>query len=293
MTRFPLWLGGVATILAVALAVPAVAQDDPVEDVTTIKQRKELEKQQRIDEYLRKKAEKQAREYEAEEAAEAGGNRPEPMSYREWKKGMMTSGLVAPVASGTSPTDTVRVDPKELRDNQERLLKGPLASDPETGPYLQRIDAGAAAPAEVAAFAGLLARRWYLPDAVDYYEAALKFDPANTEAMLNLGSVQLRRENLSGAEDAFRDVLKVDPNNGRAYYGLGAVLRRAGEYDQAVAAFVQALVLDPSLGDPTTNPQILNNDLALPVKMMVYERTVGGLGLPLVTIAGGELPTTP
>ena len=52
----------------------------------------------------------------------------------------------------------------------------------------------------------------------------------------------------------------------------------------AVVSDRRALVLDPSLADPRKNPQVVNNENLMAVKLLIYQNQAGSLGLPLLQI---------
>ena len=55
-------------------------------------------------------------------------------------------------------------------------------------------------------------------------------------------------------------------------------------YDDAIEEFKIALLLDPDLADPEKNPQVVHNELLLPVQLEIYQSNQGSSDLPLVPV---------
>ena len=53
-------------------------------------------------------------------------------------------------------------------------------------------------------------------------------------------------------------------------------------YDAAIEEYRRALVIDPSLSDPRKNPQVVNNENMVAVRLKIYQNQAGSLGLPLL-----------
>ena len=57
-------------------------------------------------------------------------------------------------------------------------------------------------------------------------------------------------------------------------------------------------MLDPDLGDARKNPQVVNNDHLLAVKLQIYQNQAGAFGLPLIQMqkpepGKGQTPAKP
>jgi len=99
------------------------------------------------------------------------------------------------------------------------------------------------------------------------------------------------RKDYGAAGKAFGNVLDIDPNHARAHYGMGTTLMAYKKFDEAVDEYYAALTLDPTLGDPTVNPQAINNELLTLVKLKIFEREAESLGLPLVDVSEDKAGT--
>jgi tetratricopeptide (TPR) repeat protein len=129
---------------------------------------------------------------------------------------------------------------------------GPVSPGAATGP-----DAGAAAgparPLSPEMLAGMLeAARQSLfagrySEAIPAYQAVLKRDPRNVNAMSHLGYIVALGGHADAALEAFDKALAIDPNYPPAYFFRGQVLAEAkGDRAGAARAWERFLVLVPS-----------------------------------------------
>ena len=65
-------------------------------------------------------------------------------------------------------------------------------------------------------------------------DEALKLDPTNAAAHVNLGNLHDDRGDLAGAEAEYRRALELDANNAAALYNLGVLLLEAGRREDAL-----------------------------------------------------------
>lgn len=168
-----------------------------------------------------------------------------------------------------------------LAKAMRQLREGPIGREPNAVAYLDLMDAGRASAAQVNDFAAYLAKRGMPAAALSFQEYALRIKRDDATLWLNLGTIRRTLGSLGSAESAFRRALEIDPNNALAHYNLGAVYDANKNYDAAIEEYRRALVLDPDLADARKNPQIVNNDNLLAVKLLIYQDQAGSLGLPL------------
>jgi len=143
-------------------------------------------------------------------------------------------------------------------------------------------------------FAGFLAKRGFIADALQYQKAAVDADVTNPVPWINLGSLHRALEHFSEAMTAYERALRLDPNNAVAHYDIGSLLDVRGAYDRAIKEYQLALTLDPQLADPKVNPQVVNNGRMLVVSLLVYQEKAGALGLPHIASRNtGPLPSKP
>lgn len=62
---------------------------------------------------------------------------------------------------------------------------------------------------------------------------------------VNIGLIQLRRQQFADAEHSLHQALATNPRNPYAHNALGRVLREQGRFDEAQAHYQQATELDP------------------------------------------------
>jgi len=175
----------------------------------------------------------------------------------------------------------------------QRLREGPIGREPNAVAYLELIDHGQASPPQVGDFATYLGKRGMIRIATQFQEYALKLDKGNATLWLNYGTLLSGQGHHSSAETAFKKAIEIDPNNALAHYNLGATYDLRKDYDDAIEEYRRALVLDPSLGDARKNPQVVNNEHLLAVKLQIYQMQTGAFGLPLVQMQKPETPPSP
>lgn len=163
-----------------------------------------------------------------------------------------------------------------------RLRETPIGAEQNSIAYLDRIVAGHASAAQVNDFAAYLAKRGMPKLALGFQDYALDLDPENPKLWLNLGTIRRAAGSLGSAATAFKKSITFDPGSAMAHYSLGSVYDAQKHYDAALEEYRSALVLDPDLADPRKNPQVVNNDNLLAVKLQIYHSQAGSMGLPLL-----------
>ncbi len=265
-------------------------------------------RQERIDEYLRKREERRARKelnretretrrseaeaakIEAEQLAAASAAAQAGLAPLEEPS---TAATAAPSAKKSSKRRTktrhASALPRALARAQDHVRLTQLAEDPTVQEYLVMIDEQRASPHQLAAFGSFLAQNGMVREALKYYDVALRIDSSDPLLWINAGTLQLKSSKLSAAASNFTRALTLDPNNAMAHYNLGSALREMGKYEPAVLEYKLALRLDPSLGDPARNPSAAHNDLLTSVKLQLYREQAGSLSLPLLDVQTGQL----
>ena len=190
--------------------------------------------------------------------------------------------------SGAAAAAAVIMPDPALTKTIAQVRLGPIGAEPNAVTYLDLINTGRASPAQVNDFAAYLAKRGMPRIALQFQEYALKLDDKNPILWMNLGTIRRTTGSLSSAAAAFKSAIALDPAIAMAHYNLGAVYDADKKYDDAVEEFRRALVLDPDLADPRTNPQVVNNERLLAVKLQIYNDQAGSLGLPLLQMQKNE-----
>ncbi len=312
----------VILIAVMALAVPSFSAQttppqEPQADETASggeagaeaqKPSSEDRKQQRIEEYLRKREERSAqkelnrqnqqerqRETEAAKiesaqiAAEAAA--AEAVLGADPLEEPMTEMTPAPTAKKKSKRRNAQRGsslPRDLARAQDSVRMTALAQDPTVQEYLAMIDQQLASPHQLAAFGSFLAQNGMVREALAYYDVALNIDSSDPLLWINAGTLQLKTANLSAAVNHFSRALALDQNSAMAHYNLGSTLYEMDKYEDALLEYKIALGLDPSLGDPAQNPSAAHNDLLTAVKLMLYKEQTGSLSLPLLDVETGR-----
>jgi tetratricopeptide (TPR) repeat protein len=80
-------------------------------------------------------------------------------------------------------------------------------------------------------------------DAIDYYQAALKGDPANASVFNKIGICQLLMQRYKEARKSFERAIKADRNHADAYNNLGVTYYTNHNYGGAIRQYQKAIAL--------------------------------------------------
>ena len=86
-------------------------------------------------------------------------------------------------------------------------------------------------------------------EAIGHYEAALRLDAGNADALNNLGGALCELGRYREADEYFRAAIRMRPAYPEAHANLGALLRARGDLEEAEAVLRRALKLRPTLLD--------------------------------------------
>jgi len=269
-------------------------------------------KQQRIEEYLRKREERRARKdlnrqnretrepeedaatVESEQlaaAAAAAEAVPEAVPLEEPTTEMTPAPSAKKKSKRRNAPRHASSLPRDLARVQANVRLTHLAQDPTVQEYLVMIEEQRASPHQLAAFGSFLAQNGMVREALEYYDVALRIERSDPLLWINAGTLQLKSANLSAAATSFSRALTLDPNSAMAHYNLGSTLKEMNKYEDAVMEYKIALALDPALGDPARNPSAAYNDLLTAVKLLLYQEQSGSLSLPLLDVETGRMLT--
>ncbi len=300
----------VTLIALMALWIPtASAQtsttEEPQADETTTadasaeeltKPSSEDRKQQRIEEYLRKREEREARKdlnrqqrEHLQLEAEATKIESEQLAAAAAASVPLEEPVTEIAPSAKKRSKRASALPRDLARAQANVRLTGLAEDPTVQEYLVMIDEQMASPHQLAAFGSFLAQNGMVPEALEYYDVALRIDRSDPLLWINAGLLQLKTDNLSAAATNFSRALTLDPNNAMAHYNLGSTLHAMEKYEDAVMEYKVALSLDPALGDTASNPSAAHNNLLTAVKLLLYQEQSGSLSLPLIDVETGRM----
>jgi tetratricopeptide (TPR) repeat protein len=134
--------------------------------------------------------------------------------------------------------------PRSLDLLAESLLKLGRANDAMQ--ILQRLDAVSGGDFRTKLDSGVLLGRFHLyPDAIRYFEAALKTNPSSDDAKYNLAEAYFQ---IGNYEDALKSLLEVSPDGQKEgpYLGLlGDVYARLNRYEDAFRYLERAVAAAP------------------------------------------------
>jgi tetratricopeptide (TPR) repeat protein len=190
---------------------------------------------------------------------------------------------VAEATPAPVPPALILPDPP-LQNTIDLVRRSPVGKEPNAVAYLDLMSAGKASAAEVNDFAAYIAKRGMPKVAISFQQYALRLDPENAILWQNLGTIQRTTGALGPAATSFKKAIAINPISALAHYNLGAVYDAQGSYDDAIEEYRRALVLEPDLADPRKNPQVVNNENLLAVKLQIYHDRAGSLGLPLLQL---------
>ena len=188
-----------------------------------------------------------------------------------------------PLESPATPAVAPPVLPDaELLKTIEKLRETTIGTEPTAVAYMDRIAAGQATAPQINDFAAYVAKRGMPKVALGFQEYAVRVQPTDATLWLNLGTIRMNTGASGPAVTAYKKAIELDPGNALAHYNLGAIYDADKHYDDAIEEYRRALVLDPDLADPRKNPQVVNNENLLAVKLEIYRNQAGSLGLPLL-----------
>lgn len=188
----------------------------------------------------------------------------------------------APAAATAAAVPVPAYDVKKLQGSMDKIQRSTLGTDPAVKSYLDLIGKGQATSTQLNDFAAFLLRRGVPNLAADFQDAATVVSPDVPALWVNLGTIEQARGKGANAKSAYRKALELDPTSGMAYYGLGVVEDTSQNYEEAIEYYRRALLIDPSLGDPKVNPQVVNNQRMLVVKLLLSKDRAGAMSLPLL-----------
>lgn len=93
--------------------------------------------------------------------------------------------------------------------------------------------------------ANALVKQGRFEEAIEYYQTALKVDPAEADAHYNLGNLLARQKKLDEAKEQYQKAIKISPGFADPYNSLGHVLVLQGKLTEALERFRHAVELNP------------------------------------------------
>lgn len=106
--------------------------------------------------------------------------------------------------------------------------------------------------------------------AVAAYEKALELNPLAAGALVNLGTIEYRRNRFKEAERYYRKAIEVDPKYSLAQFNLGNLFDEMGDTRRAFEYYEKALRLDPGYADAHFNLGLLCERVGDPLKAVLH-----------------------
>jgi Flp pilus assembly protein TadD len=94
-------------------------------------------------------------------------------------------------------------------------------------------------------------------DALKRFETLSKSYPDFAASYINVGLIEIKRDNLHTAETALLHAAQLAPQQPEIYNGLGIIYRRTGQFKEAETAYLKALQLAPDYANAHLNIGIL------------------------------------
>jgi superkiller protein 3 len=85
------------------------------------------------------------------------------------------------------------------------------------------------------------------------YRLAVRQEPRDSRAYVNLGQLYARDGESARAEECWQQALRVNPGDARASNLLGSVYMRQRKFDKAIAYYRKALEADPNYANAHWN----------------------------------------
>ena len=98
--------------------------------------------------------------------------------------------------------------------------------------------------------------RGFYTAAIDRFQAALTFDPANAQVYTNLGYAYMAANMAEYALEAFRKALGITPDDLEVHNNLAVVLYSLGHRDQAIEEWEFVLRTDPNYEQAKRNLEL-------------------------------------
>ncbi len=92
----------------------------------------------------------------------------------------------------------------------------------------------------------------------DYYQRAIRADPANARAYFNLGYISERTGHLREAVEFYQKAVYLNPKNAQIHYNSGNAYTKLKMEDKAVSSYLQAVQMDPKHMDAWVNLSIIS-----------------------------------
>ena len=93
--------------------------------------------------------------------------------------------------------------------------------------------------------------------AIEAYQQALRINPDDAGAWYNLGTTYSHADQTAKAIEAYQQALRIDPDNAAAWYNLGVEFKFSGESQRVMEVYRRLKALDPAFADKFFNKMVL------------------------------------
>jgi cytochrome c-type biogenesis protein CcmH/NrfG len=143
-------------------------------------------------------------------------------------------------ASTPAPSGAQAPSPAELQK----------MADAQAGPLMEKLKADPKNPELLANLGNVYYDAQQYPTAIDYYQQALKLQPANTGVRTDMATAIWYTGNPDSAIAEFKKSLSYEPNKANTLFNLGLVEWQGKmDVDQAVATWQKLLDTNPNYAD--------------------------------------------
>jgi len=123
-------------------------------------------------------------------------------------------------------------------------------ADTQAGPLIEKLKADPKNPQLLANIGNVYYDAQQYPSAIDYYQQALKLEPANTGVRTDMATAIWYTGNPDAAIAEFKKSLSYEPNKANTLFNLGVVEWQGKmDVDQAVATWQKLLDTNPNYAD--------------------------------------------
>jgi tetratricopeptide (TPR) repeat protein len=105
------------------------------------------------------------------------------------------------------------------------------------------------------------AKQGNLDGAETHFRETLRWNPTNTDALLNLAHIYYHQEKFDGALELIEECIAADPAKPQAHHQRGMVRSAMGDLKGALADFDTELRLHPNDFDAILNRGVILSDL--------------------------------
>ena len=156
-------------------------------------------------------------------------------------RGSQSPTPVAAETTGAPPMGNVNSSAQPTPAQMQKM------ADTQAAPLLEKLKADPNNPALLENIGNVYYDAQLFPTAIDYYQRALKIEPANTGVRTDMATAIWYTGNADAAIDEFQKSLSYDPNKANTLFNLGVVEWQGKmDIDKATATWQKLLDTNPN-----------------------------------------------